>query len=93
MVTKPSPRIFTYDGELWHHLGEYLKPYQILATKGRWYKSTVQDYREALEKKMHESRKFTMSHMFDKNNKNVMSQKSAFRFSGKDDLECFIEKL
>jgi hypothetical protein len=93
LVTKPSPRIFTYDKELWHHLGEHLKQHQILATKGRWYKSTVQDYRTALEKEMHESRKFTMSHMFDKNNKNVMSQKSAFRFSGKDELECFIEKL
>jgi hypothetical protein len=93
LVTKPSPRIFTYDGELWHHLGEHLKQHQILATKGEWCKSTVQDYRTALEKEMHESRKFTMSHMFDKNNKNVMSQKSAFRFSSKDELECFIEKL
>jgi len=93
LVTKPSPRIFTYDGELWHHLGEHLKQHQILATKGGWCKSTVQDYRTALEKEMHESRKSTMSHMFDKNNKNVMSQKSAFRYSGKDELECFIEKL
>lgn len=93
LVTRPSPRIFTYEGELWHHLGTHLKQHQILATKGQWYKSTVQDYRTALEKKMHESRKSTMSHMFDKNNKNVMSQKSAFRFSSKDELECFIEKL
>lgn len=93
LVEKPSPRIFTHEGELWHHLGNYLKPHQILGTKGGWYKSTIGDYREALEKKMHSCRKSAMSHMFDKNNKNVMSQKSAFRFGSKDELECFIEKL
>jgi hypothetical protein len=50
---RPSPKIFTYDGNLWHHLGTHLKPNQILKTKGGWTLSSMEDYRIALEKEMH----------------------------------------
>lgn len=95
MVTRPHPRIFSYTGELWHHLGEYLKPHQILKRHGNWVKSSMSDYRIALEKDMHNARKESTS--FSKKNTNLLnllsSAKSPFRCYSKDHLEVFIEKL
>jgi len=91
-VEKSSPRIFEFGGELWHHLGDRLKPFQVLARHGSWSKSSVEDFRAALEKEMHAARK---------NERNycgvvsvaMPSTKSPFRMSGKDHLEVFIEKI
>jgi hypothetical protein len=92
LVKKPHPRIFTYDGELWHHLGEYLKPDQIIARHGKWVKSSMEDYRGALEKDVHEARKWGFS-LVAKYELYTPSAKSPFRNYDRDHLEVFIEKL
>ena len=87
---KPSPKIFTYKGTLWHHLERGLKPHQVLARKGSWVKSSMEDYRQALEKEMHSFRKQMQS---DPWRGVILPNKSPFFCSGKDHLEVFIEKL
>lgn len=90
LVEKPKPKIFTYEGELWHHLGSNLKPEHIVATKGSWVKSSIEDYRQALEREMHLVRKRLRGEEW---SIGVSSDKNPFRFSSKDHLEVFIEKL
>lgn len=94
-VEKPTPRIFDFDGEIWHHLVATVSPGGILARKGGWVKSTVSDYRDALMKEMHlkqiEHAKYNKdcprySPMF-------VGRKRSTNYSMKDHLECFIEKL
>jgi hypothetical protein len=96
LVEKPAPRVFEYDGVLWHHLGGYLKPHLILATKGSWVKTDAASYRYALECKMHDAQKNMMTWCYkdvgDKY-KVIPSRETALRRSIKDYLECFIEKL
>ena len=87
---KPSPKIFTYEGELWHHLGDHLKPHLIIATKGSWVKTSMEDYRHALEREMHKHRKRMMSEPFYGLR---ASAKNPFQFLAKDHLEVFIEKV
>lgn len=84
---KPKPRIFTYEGELWHHLGENLKPHHIISTKGSWVKSSMEDYRYALEREMHNYRKQPTSYRM------KTSDKNPFQSMCKDHLEVFIEKI
>lgn len=96
LVQKPHPRIFEHSGEIWSHLGTHLKPHQVLAVKGNWAKSSVEDYRDALEKEMHSAKKISMKYLTDSTSeyKNLyIPSKSAFRISSKDHLECFVEKL
>ena len=88
---KPSPKIFEFDGNLWHHLSDKLKQFQILKRHGSWVKSSVEDYRVALEKEMHDARSDEMVWMM--KHKQMPSAKSPFRFYSKDHLECFIEKV
>ena len=88
LVERPSPRIFEFDGNLWHHLSSNLKQHKILGTHGNWVKTSVYDYRLALEKEMHDARKDEMSFA-----RHFPSAKSPFRFYSKDHLEVFIEKL
>lgn len=90
LAEKPSPKIFTYDGELWHHLGRNLKQHQILSRKSSWVKSSIEDYREALEREMHSSRKDMQR---DPWRGALLPNKSPFFCSSKDHLEVFIEKL
>lgn len=92
-IRKPSPKIFEFDGELWHHLGHRLKPFQILASHGSWTKSSVDDYRVALEKEFHAARKDTMSWTWPSGSKIILSMKASMRHTSKDHLEVFIEKV
>lgn len=89
LAKKPSPRIFEFDGELWHHLGCNLKQHQIIGRYGGWVKSSVLDFRGALEKEMHRARSEEMKHL----KQTMPSTKSPFRFYCKDYLEVFIEKV
>ena len=96
LVEKPSPRIFEYNGEIWHHLGHNLRQEEILKAKDQWAKSTVSAYRNALSKELHLMQKEAMSFLSPSARKrkvSVYSQKIGARFSSKDHLECFIEKL
>lgn len=92
LVEKPSPKIFDFDGELWHHLGDTLRPGAVLGRHGSWTKSTVSDYRDALEKEKHLMTKGFMKLAY-KDLKQVPTKRWAVRCSMKDHLEVFIEKV
>jgi hypothetical protein len=92
LAEKPSPRIFEFDKELWHHLSSGLKQHQIVGRYGDWVKSSVQDFRVALEKEMHKARADEMVY-FSQAGRLMPSIKSPFRYYCKDYLEVFIEKL
>lgn len=96
------PKIFTYDGELWHHLGDNLKPHQIIEISGSWYKTSMDDYiialnieRKTVLKQKHNSDiqycKLNLSTIF-KGKQDPFKRNSGINFS-KDHLEVFIEKI
>lgn len=50
-ATLKKYRVFEYDGCLWHHLGMYLKPCEILNRfSDTWYYTDIQSYERALRK-------------------------------------------
>ena len=94
-----KPKIFEYDGELWHHLGDNLKPHQIIETNGSWVKTTMEDYIIALniERKrvIREKHKMEMEFNFKevfKGRQDPFKPGIGINFS-KDHLEVFIEKI
>jgi hypothetical protein len=93
LIKKPSPRIFEYDGEIWHHLGKYLRGSDIIKSHGDWVKTDMKHYKMAFNKEMHSAKKSEMS-TFDWNKKRALpSSRSPFRNVNKDHLEVFIEKI
>ncbi len=93
LVQKPKPRIFEYNGVLWHHLGVHLKPHLILATKGEWVKSDMDTYRYALDREMHRAQKSMMSWCYNEKYKVIPTKEMALRRGCMDHLEVFLEKL
>jgi hypothetical protein len=91
LVQKPSPKIFEYTGNLWHHLGEYLSPSGVIKKKGGWTLSTFDEYKQALEKDMHQAIKL-QTHQYNQR-KIPYSTKNPYCGVCKDHLEVFIEKL
>lgn len=93
LVVKPHPKIFTYNGNIWSHLGAHVKDHQILARHGDWVKSSMEDYRAALEREMHVVRKAMYKDSIEYKWNMGPSGRNPFRYYSKDHLECFIEKL
>lgn len=94
LVEKPKPRIFEYNGVLWHHLGIHLKPHLILGTKDSWVKTDMDAYRCALKKEMHKAHKEMMNWCFTPGPYKILpTKKMALRRTTMDHLEVFIEKL
>ena len=90
-VKKPSPKIFEYTGNLWHHLGEYLGPSGVIKQKGGWTLSSFDEYVIALKKDNHEAIKL-QTHEYNQR-KIPYSTKNPYNGVCKDHLEVFIEKL
>jgi len=82
---------FSYEGEIWHHLGENLKPYQILNTKGAWYLSTMEDYMIAFQKESIRLRLLS-ANIMDKRG-NISGVRGKFGNYNTDHIEVFIEKV
>jgi hypothetical protein len=86
-----SPRIFDYEGEIWHHFGEHLHQGRILDRKGSWCKTSFDDFVKAIKKELHirKSKSFNSFHgcFYIKGTNNP-----TFGWV-KDDLEVFIEKI
>jgi len=83
-----KPRKFEYNGEIWCHLKENLKPEHIIEEKGSWVKVSMDDYIFALQKEKHKIRKDLMS-ILGMNWKD----KNPFKNYCTDHLEVFIEKI
>lgn len=98
IVVLKKPKIFNYNGEIWHHLGDNLKPEQILETKGTWVKTSIDDYIIAFNKEIKTVLK--QKHKMDKEcgSLKMSGKQDPFDPSGgisysKDHLEVFIEKI
>lgn len=91
LVKKPSPKIFEYKGNLWHHLSCWLSPSGVIKQKGDWTLSTFEEYKVALEKDMHQAIKL-QTHEYNLR-KIPYSTKNPYHGVCKDHLEVFIEKL
>lgn len=49
LVKQITPKIFTYEGEIWHHLELYLDSRgEIIQQRGSWVKTDFQAYKKAL---------------------------------------------
>lgn len=53
LVQKVKPRLFSYTGDIWHHLKLTTPPGQIKAERGGWVKTNFEAYKEALRKELH----------------------------------------
>jgi hypothetical protein len=94
-IKPKQPKTFTYEGEIWHHLGSHLKPNQIVKTKGSWYLTSYQDWEKAFEKEKHSILK-QYHKIWLKDFKQELEKielNNPFRFFVKDHLEVFIEKV
>jgi hypothetical protein len=100
-----KPKIFDYKGEIWHHLGDMLKPHEIIEKKKSWYKTTYENYIKAFNKTNHEDAKEIFSiedfggkdingfkvYITDKNLKKIDAHRNLPM--NKYHLEVFIEKI
>ena len=78
LTKRVKPKIFSYKGEIWHHLENYLPSKgSIIERKGAWVKTDFLDYKKALHK------------VLGKMNQN---NRKTWKYSW-DCLEVFIEKL
>jgi len=80
---------FYHYGELWHHLGDNLKPHEIIERKGSWVKTDFENYKKALKKEYAKIKQPWVQHSFQK------FQDKEFWVGnwGKDHMEVFIEKV
>jgi hypothetical protein len=89
-----KPRVFEYDGELWHHLGNHLKPHQILGTSGSWTLSDMDDYRYALMMEIRDTKRYMLKSWASYIDMAELMKKDPYkRMFAKDHLEVFIEQL
>ena len=89
-----KPRTFEYDGEIWHHLGNHLKPHQILGTSGSWTKSDMDDYLIALNLEIRDTKRQMLKSWKQYMDMNDLMKKDPYKtMFAKDHLEVFIEQL
>ena len=90
------PRNFDYEGDIWHHSGRFLHPNKIIQKRGSWYKTTFENFIEALRKNLHDMK----CHSF--NSEKAAESKRGYYPAPtnnpthgwvKDDIEVFIEKV
>lgn len=88
-----KPKTFDYGGEIWHHLGDNVKPGFILAASGSWVKTDMDIYNTALSKETQNMAK-SFRKMF-KEFGSLPPQRNSIKIKGSsmDHLEIFIEKL
>jgi len=97
-----KPKIFKYEGEIWHHFLDETKPGEILDRSGDWILSTYENYCKIFKRVRHRDLKWiheTWSEFCPdvSPNFNELSNR-VYRFSGGlsvaiDHLEIFIEKV
>lgn len=98
MTILKRPHIFNYNGNIWHHLGYYLKPEHVIETKGSWVKTTMEDYKLAL--RLDKKRNIRSSHKSEWSgdfSKSIEGKQDPYNGNGmnysQDHLEVFIEHI
>lgn len=92
-VKEPKPRIFSYGGDVWHHLGKHVSPGEVLQSKGEWTKTTASTHRGALKKWMHQRAQHAIRFALFSSSSIPNPRYCANHVGVKDELECFIEKI
>lgn len=80
---------FYHYGDLWHHLGNHLKPYQILERKDSWVKTSFLDYKKAYKKEYAKIKQPWVQF----SNQNFQDKDFWVGRYGRDHMEVFIEKI
>lgn len=78
LVRQKSPKEFRYSGEIWSHLGEHMRPEEVIARHGSWVKSDMRSYIRALKREVGVMK--------------AQKKRQGIGFT-KDHLEVFIEKV
>ena len=101
LTTFVKPKIFTYEGEIWHHFLDDTKPNEILDRSGDWILSTYVDYCKIFRRVKHKDLSWIHEsygeYSDDSLKFNEMANK-VYKYSGGlsvaiDHLEVFIEKV
>lgn len=99
IVVMKKPKVFTYDGEIWHHLRDHMNPGDVLSVSGSWIKTTFSDYQDAFSRMKHSyandsySQNAKWGGSFTVGNTNPFKRSFGSIPYSKDPLEVFIEKL
>ena len=101
LTTYIKPKIFTYEGEIWHHFLDETKPGEILDRSGDWILSTYQDYCKIFKRTKHKDLSWIHEMYGESSDKPLNFTEMAnkvYRYTaglsvGVDHLEVFIEKL
>lgn len=73
-----KPIKFHYEGDIWHHLAHWVPRNEIIVEKGSWVKTSMQTYRNALNK--------------ESSNYDYHRRRTGYSYS-MDYMEVFIEKV
>ena len=98
LVKHVRPRKFTYDGDIWHHLGEHLSKSQLIKHSGYWVLTNMPNFKAAFKSEMKQRRKDVL-HMFNSGDPKTKVKDAQFlslnpyKFHSKDNLEVFIENI
>ncbi len=89
-----KPKVFEYDGEIWHHLGDHLKPHQIIETSGSWTKSDMDNYNYAFTMDVRAAKRDMLKSAKEFSGFSDFMKKNPYKsWFSKDHLEVFIESL
>lgn len=93
-----TPRIFSYTGDLWHHLTDCVDQVDIIDKSGSWIKTSYNVFIKALDKDRHNTMRDAHNADWFEKNFNDMRIHNPYKKSFgitycKDHLEVFIEKI
>jgi hypothetical protein len=98
VIVLKKPKVFTYNGNLWHHFVDEVDEKDKLEQKGSWIKTTMEVYIKAFNKHIHIKRGSNFDDVKYASPNNISHINPYKRVSGyipftKDRLEVFIEKI
>lgn len=94
LIKKKKLKVFSYTGELWHHLkNSAVKPFEIIAKVGDWIKTDYETFVRAYEqdkidciKQLRSNDQFPISQI-------EINTRNIYNHFSKEHLEVFIERL
>jgi hypothetical protein len=96
LIKDVKPKKFKYDGNIWHHLKEFVFPQEIIKEKGTWIYTTMDVYQKAFHRNYHDSKKQMYRDKYhgihDKKPFDIKYYpKNPLNYHAKDYLEVFID--
>lgn len=82
------------EGNIWHHLGEFVKRSEIIAEHGSWVKTSIKEWQRAFNKMSIKHRMDSLSFFKDEDKKNINSigGNPITGFFGQDHCEVFFDE-